>query len=199
MSFGLWTEAFNGAPVDPDSAAAAIDAAGLLESMGHDVERSAPAVYSDEQLWDVAKQALAASAAAEAAAWAPRIGHALGEADLEPRTWAMVQAGLSEHEARQRSWLFDVGGLVQSERTDLTTYQAPFAHDHPPSSDFASLIEERVRKQVPARRENPTAVTVFSLVASIPLIAIAGSLGGLVGIALVCAALVLVNWFAYRR
>jgi len=64
---------------------------------------------------------------------------------------------------------------------------------------FASLIEERVREQLPARRENPTAVTVFSLVASIPLIAIAGSMGGLVGIALVCAALVLVNYFAYRR
>jgi hypothetical protein len=62
---------------------------------------------------------------------------------------------------------------------------------------FASLIEERVREQLPARRENPTAVTVFSLVASIPLIAIAGSMGGLVGIALVCAALVLVNYFAY--
>jgi hypothetical protein len=52
---------------------------------------------------------------------------------------------------------------------------------------------------MPARQENPTAVTVFSLVASIPLIAIAGSMGGLVGIGLVCAALVLVNYFAYRR
>jgi len=62
---------------------------------------------------------------------------------------------------------------------------------------FASLIEERVREQMPVRRENPTAVTVFSLVASIPLIAIAGSTGGLAGIALVCAALVLVNYFAY--
>ena len=31
---------------------------------------------------------------------------------------------------------------MQSERTDLTTYQAPFAHDHPPSTDFATLIEE---------------------------------------------------------
>jgi hypothetical protein len=65
---------------------------------------------------------------------------------------------------------------------------------------FASLIEERVREQMPVRRDqNTTAITVFSLIASIPLIAIAGSTGGLVGIALVCAALVLVNYFAYRR
>jgi amidase len=93
LRIGLWTEAFNGSPVDPESAAAAIAACELLEAMGHHVERSAPAVYSDEQLWEVAKQALAATAAAEAAAWEPRIGHALGEADLEPRTWGMVQAG----------------------------------------------------------------------------------------------------------
>jgi malate dehydrogenase (oxaloacetate-decarboxylating)(NADP+) len=65
---------------------------------------------------------------------------AIGIAGLLTR--AMVQAGLSEHDARQRSWLFDIDGLVQSERTDLTTYQAPFAHDHPPSTDFAALIEE---------------------------------------------------------
>jgi malate dehydrogenase (oxaloacetate-decarboxylating)(NADP+) len=57
-------------------------------------------------------------------------------------TTAMVHAGLSEAEARRRSWLFDVDGLVQSERPDLTTYQAPFAHDHPPAGDFAALIEE---------------------------------------------------------
>ncbi len=95
LRIGVWTNAFNGAPVDPDSAAAATRTAEALEAMGHHVEHSAPAVYSDEQLWDVAKQALAATAAAEAAAWEPRIGHALGEADLEPRTWAMVQAGQS--------------------------------------------------------------------------------------------------------
>src|SRR4029450_13429943 len=64
---------------------------------------------------------------------------------------------------------------------------------------FASLIEERVREQMPARHENPTAVTVFSLVASIPLIAIAGSMGGLVGTGLACAALVPANSSASRR
>jgi malate dehydrogenase (oxaloacetate-decarboxylating)(NADP+) len=65
---------------------------------------------------------------------------AIGIAGLLTR--AMVHAGLPEAEARRRSWLFDVDGLVQSERTDLTTYQAPFAHDHPPAHDFAALIEE---------------------------------------------------------
>ena len=53
---------------------------------------------------------------------------------------------------------------------------------------------------MPARRDqNATAIMVVSLIVAIPLIAIAGSMGGLVGIALVCAALVLVNYFVYRR
>jgi malate dehydrogenase (oxaloacetate-decarboxylating)(NADP+) len=57
-------------------------------------------------------------------------------------TNAMVQRGLPEQQARQRSWLFDVNGLVQSERDDLTPFQAPFAHDHTPATDFAAVIEE---------------------------------------------------------
>jgi amidase len=93
LRIGVWTEAFNGAPVDGESARAASDAAALLDGMGHHVEESAPRVFSDVELWDVAKTALGITAAAEAAAWEPRIGHALGEADLEPRTWDMVRAG----------------------------------------------------------------------------------------------------------
>jgi amidase len=93
LRIGLWTEAFNGSTVDAGSAAAAIDAAALLADMGHEIETSAPAVYSADELWEVAKTAMAIAAAADAAPWDERIGHALGEADLEPRTWGMVQAG----------------------------------------------------------------------------------------------------------
>jgi hypothetical protein len=65
---------------------------------------------------------------------------------------------------------------------------------------FASLIEERLRERMPAHRDqNTTAIAVFSLIASIPLIAIAASMTGLIGVALVCAALVLVNYLATRR
>ena len=54
---------------------------------------AAPDVLSSDELWDTAKTALAVATATEAAAWEPRIGRPFGEADLEPRTWAMVQAG----------------------------------------------------------------------------------------------------------
>ena len=93
LRVGLCLGAFNGADVDPECAAAAVRAAENLAALGHHVEHSAPAVYSADELWDLAKVAMSVAAAAEAAAWEPRIGHALGEADLEPRTWTMVQAG----------------------------------------------------------------------------------------------------------
>ena len=93
LRVAMWTQAFNRAPVDRDAAAAAERTGSLLEEMGHSVEVDAPPVLSSDELWELAKTALAATAATEAAAWEARIGHPLGEADLEPRTWAMVQAG----------------------------------------------------------------------------------------------------------
>ena len=93
LQIGVWTEPFNGAPVDAASAAAATDAAVLLADMGCSVDVSAPPVLSSDELWDAAKTAMAIAAATDAAGWKDRIGHGLGEADLEPRTWAMVQAG----------------------------------------------------------------------------------------------------------
>ena len=93
LRVGVWTEAFNHAAVDAASAAAATDAADLLARMGCGVDVSAPAVYSSDELWEAAKTAMAIAAASDAASWKERIGHALGETDLEPRTWGMVQAG----------------------------------------------------------------------------------------------------------
>ena len=90
---GVCVDAFNGATVDDECAAAAVRAGEALADMGHRVDRSAPAVYSSEELWELAKLVMSVTAAREAAAWTSRIGHPLGEADLEPRTWAMVRAG----------------------------------------------------------------------------------------------------------
>jgi amidase len=93
LRIGLWTKAFNGADVDPACAAAATACANMLESMGHHVDVSAPAELSSDELWEAARLAMAASAAAEAAAWTDRIGHPLGADDLEPRSWSMVCDG----------------------------------------------------------------------------------------------------------
>jgi amidase len=93
LRIGVWTEAFNGSPVDEQCAAGAEHAADALAQMGHSVERTAPAVLASEELWELAKTALSVSAAAEAQSWTARIGRPLGADDLEPRTWSMVEAG----------------------------------------------------------------------------------------------------------
>jgi malate dehydrogenase (oxaloacetate-decarboxylating)(NADP+) len=48
--------------------------------------------------------------------------------------------GLSEEEAYNRCWMFDVNGLLIKSRTDIAEHQKPFAHDSEPSKDFASSI-----------------------------------------------------------
>ena len=93
LRIGVCIDAFNASPVDADCARAAVDAGQRLAELGHHVETSAPQVYFADELWDLAKLAMSVTAAAEANDWIERIGHSLGEADLEPRTWAMVQAG----------------------------------------------------------------------------------------------------------
>jgi hypothetical protein len=62
---------------------------------------------------------------------------------------------------------------------------------------FAERIEERLRDRAPAKTsEQSTAIVIVSLLAAIPLIAIAGGTVGLAGVIAVCTALVLVNWVA---
>ncbi len=43
---------------------------------------------------------------------------------------ALVDAGLSEEEARKRLWFNDRDGLVVAGRTDLMPHNQPYAHDH---------------------------------------------------------------------
>jgi hypothetical protein len=70
---------------------------------------------------------------------------------------------------------------------------------------FARRIEERLQERPPQPqrvvRKDPsqvTAITIVSILAAIPMIAIAGGTVGVPGVALVCLALVLINYFAHR-
>jgi malate dehydrogenase (oxaloacetate-decarboxylating)(NADP+) len=53
----------------------------------------------------------------------------------------MIQEGLSPEQARQRCWLVDINGLIESRRTDLADFQKPYAHEHPPVKGFLAAIE----------------------------------------------------------
>jgi malate dehydrogenase (oxaloacetate-decarboxylating)(NADP+) len=54
---------------------------------------------------------------------------------------AMAMKGLSQTEARGRISMFDVDGLLEPSRTDLSDAQKVYAHDAQPSKDLAKTIE----------------------------------------------------------
>lgn len=65
---------------------------------------------------------------------------AVGIADLLAKV--LVEQGLSEKEARSRSWLVDRKGLVVKSRTDLADYKIPFARDEEFVGDFLEAIKK---------------------------------------------------------
>jgi malate dehydrogenase (oxaloacetate-decarboxylating)(NADP+) len=53
---------------------------------------------------------------------------------------AMKLEGLTDTQARNRVWLYDINGLLESTRTDLIPEQKPYAHVHAPSRNLVESI-----------------------------------------------------------
>jgi malate dehydrogenase (oxaloacetate-decarboxylating)(NADP+) len=53
---------------------------------------------------------------------------------------AMVLEGLTLEESRERCWLFDVNGLLETSRTDIAEFQKAFTHVHVPCKSFVEAI-----------------------------------------------------------
>ena len=56
-------------------------------------------------------------------------------------TERLTLEGIAADDARARLWLFDINGLLESTRNDLTDFLKPYAHRHAPSKDFVDAIE----------------------------------------------------------
>ena len=54
---------------------------------------------------------------------------------------AMVQEGITLHQAQARVYMFDINGLLEMTRTDLADFQKPYVHKHAPTRDFVAAIE----------------------------------------------------------
>jgi malate dehydrogenase (oxaloacetate-decarboxylating)(NADP+) len=63
---------------------------------------------------------------------------ATGIADLIVAS--MVAQGIDQEVARQRCWLVDSKGLVVKSREGLASQKLPYAHDHPPVTDFLTAL-----------------------------------------------------------
>jgi malate dehydrogenase (oxaloacetate-decarboxylating)(NADP+) len=55
-------------------------------------------------------------------------------------SWLKLDGGLTESDARDRVFMFDVNGLVEPSRKDLNSFQQRYAHRLPPSRDFVETI-----------------------------------------------------------
>ncbi len=92
LKIAVTTTAWNGSPVDPDCAAAAIDAARLCESLGHHVAEASPAI--DEEARNAAMRVIIC---AHTRATLELRGQALGREprpeDVETSTWATAEYG----------------------------------------------------------------------------------------------------------
>lgn len=53
----------------------------------------------------------------------------------------LIEEGLSPEAAYERCWLYDINGLLTTERNDLMPFQRPFAHPHERVADFAAAVE----------------------------------------------------------
>lgn len=62
-----------------------------------------------------------------------------GIADLISQA-IVAHEGLPIEQARKRCWLFDVNGLITSDRDDIADFQKPFAHEGAPAATFAEAV-----------------------------------------------------------
>ncbi len=95
----------NGAEVDPTCADSAAAAGALLADLGHHVDEAAPPALFDPAVFEGARVVLAATAAQVVDAWQARTGTVIGEADVEPTTWAAVTAGRAVSGPDLLQWL----------------------------------------------------------------------------------------------
>ncbi|MFN2125859.1 MAG: oxaloacetate-decarboxylating malate dehydrogenase, partial [Candidatus Promineifilaceae bacterium] len=53
----------------------------------------------------------------------------------------LLAEGVSEEDARQACWFFDINGLITSGREDLADHHHPFAHEHEPVEVFLDAVK----------------------------------------------------------
>jgi len=101
LRIGMRTDApMQMAVTDPECIAAAEDAARLLESLGHHVERASPAALDEAETMGAFMIVLTTAVVRDIQDLAAKAGRDVGPDDVEPLTWTYYEMGL-EHTAAQ--------------------------------------------------------------------------------------------------
>jgi amidase len=145
LKIGLLDQHPRGLPIHDECAAAARSAAALLESLGHVVERSFPAVLSDESFARQFGALWSTNMGVAARRTGDMIGRTLTADDMEPVNWAMVEfarqmnavdyafglAAVSTFRRHLQAWWLDEGWdlLLTPTLGDLPAEIGRFAND----------------------------------------------------------------------
>ena len=99
LRVGLCLKAFTGADVEDGCAWRRERAATVLEDLGHDVDEDAPPTLLDGELVATSRTGLCQAEHHGRCSIVGRrtLGRELGEEDVEPLTWQIVQAGRARH------------------------------------------------------------------------------------------------------
>ncbi len=92
LRIGLLSTMPDGAPLHPDCAAAAEDAARLLASLGHEVEPSHP-FSEDHEILRMVTTVVVVWTARDLDYWTERTGRPIGADDVEPMIWGVAEMG----------------------------------------------------------------------------------------------------------
>ncbi len=111
----------DGNPIDPEAVAAVRNAAALLERLGHDVEEKNMTLDGDKA-WKTYTALTPAETAAAFENLAAFTGRPVTQADVEPTTWAVIQAGRAQTAVQHVNLMNALRGLSREIAADLLPY-----------------------------------------------------------------------------
>ena len=150
LRIALATASWNGAPVDPECAAAATDAARLCESLGHHVEEARPD-FDRDALAQATRIIIGANVRAALDAGAKARGRALEAGDVERVDLGVRGAGRHPHRRRLRA----LDGSRAPDRPRGGPFLHPTRH-HPVADHVPAALSPRRARHVERRTRTPT-------------------------------------------
>lgn len=111
----------DGGPIDPEAVAAVRNAAALLARLGHDVEEK-NMTLDGAAAWKTYTALTPAETAAAFEGLAGLVGRPVTQADVEPTTWAVIQAGRAQTAVEHVNLMNALRGLSREIAADLLPY-----------------------------------------------------------------------------